>query len=112
MKSVLKYIYPNYKILSIFLVIDIITLILSYKIFVLPFTVLPFIFILIFFFFSAVSATLQNPNLGILMAFALMPFERIGGFYYHSIHIRFDQLIIGIAVFAFLISSLLLKRFK
>ncbi len=112
MKNVLKYIYPNYKILSIFLVIDIITLILSYKIFVLPFTVLPFIFILIFFFFSAISATLQNPNLGILMAFALMPFERIGGFYYHSIHIRFDQLIIGIAVFTFLISALLLKRFK
>ncbi len=112
MKSVIKYIYPNYKILSIFLLIDILTLLLSYKIFILPLTVLPFIFILIFFFFSAISATLQNPNLGILMAFALMPFERIGGFYYHSIHIRFDQLIIGIAVFVFLISALILKRFR
>ncbi len=112
MKSLIRYIYPSYKILSIFLIIDIITLVLSYKIFVLPIMVLPFIFVLIFFFFSAVSATLQNPNLGILMAFALMPFERIGGFYYHSIHIRFDQLIIGIAVFVFLISALILKQFR
>ena len=112
MINLIKNIYPNTKSTILTLVIDIILLTAVYKIFHPAINLIPFIFIILVIFISAIIIILKNPNIGILITLAIMPMERIGGFYFHSIHIRFDQLIIGITAFSFLISALIHKNLK
>lgn len=112
MINLIKNIYPNTKTFLLTFLIDLVLLIIIYKVLILPINIVPLVFIIILIFVSATIVILRNPNIGILMTLAIMPLERIGGFYFHSVHIRFDQLIIGITAFAFLISSLINKKFK
>ena len=108
----IKTIYPNKKNIALIFIIDLILLTITDKILHTPQNLLPLIFIIIVIFISAVLVILKNPNIGILITLAIMPLERIGGFYFHSIHIRFDQLIIGISALVFLISALIHKNLK
>jgi O-antigen ligase len=112
MKKIIDYIYPTKYYYITAVILSIVLLAISDKIFLPTVNLLPLIFIIIFVLISAIIAIFKNPNIGILITLAIMPFENIGGFYFHSIHIRFDQIIIGLTSFIFIIHSLINKDFK
>ncbi len=112
MKKIIEYIFPNKNYYLTTFTISVLILLLSIKLFSISISFIPLVFILILLVVISVNVILKNPNLGILITFAIMPFEYIGGFYYHSIHIRFDQIIIGITGIIYIISSLIKKDFK
>ncbi len=112
MKKIINYILPNKFYYISVLIVSIFILVLSDKIFATPINFIPLIFVIILILVLSTIVILKNPTIGILITFAIMPFENIGGFYIHSIHIRFDQIIIGISAVSFIISSLINKNFK
>jgi O-antigen ligase len=112
MKKLIKYIFPKKSYYLSALLVSILLLLISIKIFLIPHNLIPLIFVLIIGLVISTMAIIKNPSIGVLITLAIMPFENIGGFYFHSIHIRFDQIIIGITAISFIISSLVKKDFK
>jgi hypothetical protein len=84
MKKIIEYIYPTKYYYITAVILSIVLLAISDKIFLPTLNLLPLIFVIIFVLISAIIAILKNPNIGILITLAIMPFENIGGFYIYN----------------------------